>query len=722
MPRGPRPEDLFSLRVPTQVRISPDGSRIAFTVRSIAPRRDGYRHALWIVPADGSAPARPLTLGRRTDTSPRWSPDGRTLAFLSDRAAVFQAGGAADRPAPSEAPREGGVQAWLLPMDGGEARQVTRLPRDVTDVTWSPDGGSLCVVSASLSEAPLPKRTPEETPDPDIRQIDRLYYQLNGAGFTFDRPGKLWRIDLDSGAARRLTGGPADDSQPRWSPAGSRIAFVSSRHPDADLKYRQDVYLVGAEGGRVERLTAGRGDQFFDAPTWSPDGEWIAAVGQRNPAGAGSRGDVWRFRARAGEAGEDLTAEADLFADAGMNSDLLGAGGSAIHWSGDGRWITFAAAIDGSYELWRVEVETRRVERLTHDHHFLYGADQASVAGGARVASACVTATRAADIVVHELPARRLPSGASIDGHRLTDLMGEAWADIELVEPQERWHEVEGRRIQGWFLPAAGAAPGDPKPLVLEIHGGPQTLYGWSLIWEWQCLVAAGMSVYACNPRGSQGYGQAFAAANFGDWGTGPMADVMGGIDALVPDGLVETERLGVTGGSYGGYLTSWIIGHTDRFRAAITCRSVNDMTSQMETGDIAGPQFGYLEYGASPWQDPELYRRESPLTYASNIRTPLLIQHSEKDLRTPIGQAEQLFTVLRSLKRPVRLMRVPDETHELTRSGTPFRRVDNLILIRDWFRHYLVDGATRLPRARPPRRDRSSRGHGDGGPRSHDC
>ncbi len=705
MTRAPRPDDLFDLRVPTQVRLSPDGSQVVFTVRSSAPKLDGYRYALWIVAADGSTPARPLTLGRRSDTAPRWSPDGRSLAFLSDRAAVFQAAGAADRPAAVEAPKEGGTQVWLLPMDGGEARQVTRLPRDVSDIAWSPDGRSLCVVSAALTEVPEPRKAPEAVPDPDIRQIDRLFYELNGAGFTYDRPGQLWRIDLESGAARRLTSGPADDGQPRWSPDGLRIAFISSRHRDADLTFQQDVYVVPSDGGRVERITAGRGEQLFDAPAWSPDGGWIAVVGHRHPAKAGSRGDVWRFRATPQDRGEDLTADADLFADAGMNSDLLGAGGSAIHWSGDGRWITFAAPIEGTYELWRVEVETRRIERLTEDRHFLYGADQAVVAGGARVASACVTATRAADIVVHDLPAEPLMDGARIVGHRLTDLMGEAWADIELVEPQSRWHEADERRIQGWFLPAAGTAPGSPKPLVLEIHGGPQTLYGWSLMWEWQCLVAQGISVYASNPRGSQGYGQDFAAANFGDWGTGPMADVMAGIDGLIADGLADPDRLGVTGGSYGGYLTSWIIGHTDRFRAAVTCRSVNDMTSQMETGDIAGPQFGNLEYGANPWQDPDMYHRESPLTYAPAIHTPLLIQHAEKDLRTPMGQAEQLFTVLRSLKRPVRLMRVPDETHELTRSGTPFRRVDNLILIRDWFRHYLVDGATRLPPARPPRR-----------------
>jgi Tol biopolymer transport system component len=353
MPRAPRPDDLFNLRVPTQVRISPDGSQVAFTARSVAPKRDGYRNAIWIVPADGSAPARPLTLGRKSDTAPRWSPDGRTLAFLSDRASVFQAAGAADRPAPSEAPKEGGTQVWLLPMDGGESRQVTRLPRDVSDVTWSPDGRSLCVVSASLTEAALPHHAPEETPQPDIRQIDRLMYELNGAGFTYDRPGQLWRIDLETGAARRLTSGPADDGQPRWSPGCTRIAFTSARHRDADLTWRQDVYLVGAEGGRVERLTAGRGEQVFDAPAWSPDGAWIAAVGHRNPAKAGSRGDVWRFRATAGQAGENLTEEADLFADAGMNSDLLGAGGSPIHWSGDGRWITFSADRRQLTSFWR---------------------------------------------------------------------------------------------------------------------------------------------------------------------------------------------------------------------------------------------------------------------------------------------------------------------------------------------------------------------------------
>jgi len=288
---------------------------------------------------------------------------------------------------------------------------------------------------------------------------------------------------------------------------------------------------------------------------------------------------------------------------------------------------------------------------------------------------------------------------------RLTDLNADILTEIELVEPEERWSRVDGRDIQGWYIAprptdetGARTATTRPAPLVLEIHGGPHTLYGWSPFLEFQVLAAAGIGVYYANPRGSEGYGEAFNAANFRDWGDGPTRDVMAGVDALVDEGCADADRLGVTGGSYGGYLTSWIVGHTTRFRAAITCRSVNDLTSQMSTGDIAGPEFGRMELGAAPWEDVELYRAQSPITYAQNMRTPLLIQHSEKDLRTTIGQAEQLFTVLRTLRRPVRMMRVPDETHELTRSGTPFRRVENLVQVRAWFAHFLVDRRRNLP------------------------
>jgi len=369
----------------------------------------------------------------------------------------------------------------------------------------------------------------------------------------------------------------------------------------------------------------------------------------------------------------------------------------------DGRSLIFHAPIEGSYELWRVRLPQGRggeagVERLTRGSHYLSRFTTATLAGGGqRVAALLADAASAPEVCVLEV-AQAVPGRGGIRPRTLTTLGADAWPDVELVQPQGRWHESDGRRVQGWFYQAPGVRRG---PLVVQIHGGPATLYGHSLMWEWQSMLAAGLSVYACNPRGSEGYGQEFLSANFRDWGDGPMRDVIVGVDSLIADGLADPQRLGVTGGSYGGYLTTWIIGHTDRFAAAVTCRSVSDMTSEMLSGDIAGPLFGRYEYGANPWEDPELYRLHSPLTYAPRIRTPLLIQHSEKDVRTPITQGEELFTVLRSLRRPVRFMRVPDETHELTRSGKPHRRVENIERIRDWFVHFLVEGRRRLPPAR---------------------
>jgi dipeptidyl aminopeptidase/acylaminoacyl peptidase len=286
-----------------------------------------------------------------------------------------------------------------------------------------------------------------------------------------------------------------------------------------------------------------------------------------------------------------------------------------------------------------------------------------------------------------------LQDGAG-EPHRLTSFNADVLAELTLREPVERHVTVDGRDIQGWLLPAGSGA----RPTVVEIHGGPHTLYGWSPVWEFQVLAANGMSVFYSNPRGSEGYGQDFNDANHRDWGPGPMEDVLAGVDALVADGLADRQRLGLTGGSYGGYLTNWIVAHDDRFRAAMTCRCVSDMSMLFLTGDISGGDWGIQEFDETPWSDPAYYREISPLSYASRITTPLLIQHSENDIRTTVGQAEALFTVLRSHKRPVRLLRVPEETHELTRSGTPFRRIENLEIVLDWFRHFLVAGKGGMP------------------------
>jgi len=703
MSRAPQAADLYALRVPVEVRLSPDGRQVVYCLKETAPDKDGYRMSLWLVPSDGSAPARRLTLGRKKDSGPRWSPDGRTLAFLSDRGAVLDEGGASDRPKPvdeGDKSKPGGTQVWLLPMDGGEARQLTRLPEDVGALSWGPDGKRLCVVSAATEAEPKPKRRKlGDAPERDARIIDRLQYMSNGEGFTYDKAPNLWIVDVADGAARRLTSSPSRDEDPQWSPSGKRICFVSNRHADSDLTWRADLYLIDADGGDIVRVTGGRGERYFGLPAWSPDGRWIACVGNRLPAGGGSRDDLWRFRPLAKQAGENLSGESDLGVSAALGSDLAGTPAPHIFWAGNGGSILFAAPTEGSYELWRVGVEDRRVERLTEGSHAITRPHAVPLKEGMRVAAVRVSGHEAPDVVVVDVRAMgdRRPSPAA--PRQLTHLMADAWGDVSIVRPVTRWHEVDGRRIQGWFLEAP-RRDGKPAPLVVEIHGGPSTLYGWSMFWEWQVMVGQGISVYACNPRGSQGYGQDFNHANFRDWGDGPMRDVMGGVDSLIADGLADPDRLGVTGGSYGGYLTSWIVGHTDRFKAAVSCRAVNDMAGEMLSGDIAGPLFGKFEYGRNPWEDPDIYRLHSPLTYAEDIHTPLLIQHAEEDLRCPITQAEQLFTVLRSLKRLVRLMRVPHESHELTRSGAPFRRVENIERITDWFRHFLIDGKRGLPPA----------------------
>jgi acylaminoacyl-peptidase len=379
-----------------------------------------------------------------------------------------------------------------------------------------------------------------------------------------------------------------------------------------------------------------------------------------------------------------------------MNSDVVPGEDARVVASADGRWLTFQAPREGAMELFRIATADGRVEQLTSGHHYVSAFDQVEAK---RAGSASAIAwLRSSPTELSDVWLRTGSAGAP---RRLTDLNREVFAEVELREPVERSVTVDGRTIQGWFLAPhgqGGRRRSVASPVVTEIHGGPHTLYGWAPMLEFQVLAASGMGVYFSNPRGSEGYGRAFNEANIRDWGPGPMRDVVAGVETLIADGLADPERLGVTGGSYGGYLTNWIVAHDNRFAAAMTCRSVSDMTMLMLTGDISSGFWSKYEFGATPWDDPAYFREISPITYADRIRTPLLIQHSERDLRTTIGQAEALFTVIRSKKRPVRLLRVPEETHELTRSGAPFRRAENLAVVRDWFRHYLVDGKRGLP------------------------
>jgi dipeptidyl aminopeptidase/acylaminoacyl peptidase len=706
MPRPPRPDDLTRFRIPTDPRLSPDGTQIAFVVKTSAPRQDGYRHAIWLVPADGSRPARQVTLGAKNDRVPRFSPDGQTLAFLSDRRTAVE-----DDPKAPKDPkdREDVVQVHLLPLDGGEARRLTDLPRGVDGAEWSPDGHRFVVSTASHGatreederrRGKADKRPPGSPPESDYRFVDRLGYLFNGQGFVYDQVAHLWIVDAETGEARRLTDGPTPEEEPVWSPDGTGIAFVANRRRDHDLRFRRDIFVVDVDTRKTTAITAG-GESVFGSLVWLPDGKTIAALGGRLPANT-YRFDIWLFAADGSDAradgGRNISDPHDLMPGSGMNSDLTIGEPARLIPSPDGRSILFLAPINGSYELWRIAVADGRTECLTDGQHYISSFDvvPAGRHGDVRAAFIRSAPTELPEVHVAEIAAatRRDRTPRSLALRRVTELNSEVAAEVELRAALDRRWTVDGREIQGWLIPAGNRR----QPLVTEIHGGPHSLYGWSPVWEFQILAANGMSVFYPNPRGSEGYGRAFNEANLGDWGPGPMKDVLAGIDALVADGLADPNRLGLTGGSYGGYLTNWILAFDQRFAAGFTARSVSDMLMLFLTGDISGGEWGEQEFGRVPWLHPDYYREISPLTYAHQIRTPLLIQHSEKDLRTTVGQAEALFTVLRSHRRPVRLMRVPDETHELTRSGTPFRRVENLVQVRDWFRHFLVEGKTSLP------------------------
>jgi dipeptidyl aminopeptidase/acylaminoacyl peptidase len=558
------------------------------TLQSVTPTYDAYTQAIWLVPTDAIADGEPrrLTIGSRNDHYPRFSPDGRWLAFISDRR--LQTEQEPSRPKETK-DREDKDQVHVLPMDGpGEARRITDLPRGVEAFEWSPDGRRLVVVSTSHgatqeadARARGMRRKPrnDEPPDSDYRFIDRLNYMVNGPGFQYDRIRHLWLVDVASGEASRLTDGPVSDLEPAWSPDGRRIAFVSERQRDHDLAHRPQIHVVDVRDRSTHAVTGGP-RSMFGTPTWLPDGQTIAALGSKLEGRGGSRDDIWLFPADGSEAsadgGRNLSGRHDLMPGAGVASDVTKGEPAQLIPTEDGAAIDVLAPIDGSYELWRISTDDGAARRLTTGRHHLSSFDAVPRGKRTRYVYLRSTPTEPPELWLRDADARV---------HQLTRFNAELLDDLTLVEPVERRSEVDGRSIQGWFMPGGGKR----GPLVTQIHGGPHSLYGWPPFWEFQLLAAEGIGVFYCNPRGSQGYGQDFNDGNHRDWGPGPMRDVLAGVDALVADGLADPKRLGLTGGSYGGYLTNWIIGHDDRFRAAMTCRSVSDMSMLFLTGDISG-------------------------------------------------------------------------------------------------------------------------------------
>jgi len=642
---GMVPTDVYRLAGAGDPRLSPDGSRVASVRWWIDGDANEYRSQIRIGPADGSSPARRLSsapAGRQAE--PRWSADGRRLAFTC----------AAGRDP---------AQLYVAAARGGEPARLTDLAESVGEIAWSPDGRQI----AFSARVQLPALREEDERRRPPRRISRLGYKLDSVGWTSDRRRQLFTVPADGSAPpTQITGGDFEHSEPAWSPDGARIAFTSARDPDWDISTVADIFVVDAGGGEPRRVTAG--DATCGSPVWSPDGTEIAHLYWPGVMDSPRHGQVAVVPAGGGER-RVLTASLD------RNCAPYPSPGRP-QWDGDR--IVVCVEDRGNVHVYEVAAGGGSPPRPLVDGELAVTGFHTE--GGALVHTASHS-TAPAELFC----GRRQLTRA---GRRLT--LGR-----ELVAPERFQAESGGGEVDAWMVRPAGFQEGRRYPLLLSIHGGPFSQYGSAFMDEFQVWAGAGYAVAYSNPRGSSGYTEAWGRANRGPveggpgWGSVDYEDVMAVVDAaLARFPFCDPGRLGVLGGSYGGYMTSWIVGHSERFQAACSERALNSFVSQWGSSDIGWDLSAYT--GGFQFEHMQAHLDCSPTTYADRITTPLLILHSEDDLRCNVEQAEQLFTTLRILRRPVEMVRFGAESHELSRSGSPVHRVQRFEVILDWFDRHL--------------------------------
>jgi dipeptidyl aminopeptidase/acylaminoacyl peptidase len=623
-------------------QLSPDGSQIVFTRRWTDKVNDKYESDVWIMNADGSR-QRFLVKG----SSPQWSPDGRRIAYV----------------APGQ---PGGAQIFVKWMDSGEETQLTHLERGPSNLEWSPDGHRIAFTMNVPSRQEFTVRMPQRPAgakwvDPP-RVIDRLDYRADTVGMRPEGFTHIFVIPDTGGTPRQLTEGNYNHGAPEWTPDSQHLVFSGLRKADAEYAWREsEIYSLALADGRITQLTDRRGPD--SGPAVSPDGRLIAYTGYDQTD------DTY------------IVSKLYVMDIDGKNRRVLTEGfdrsPARPMWAHDGSGIYFTSEDRGSDNLYFVALRGGAPQAVTQGVQQL---QVTSITKNGMAAGVLSNPTEPGDVVAFSLK--------SPTPRKLTDVNGDLLEGRKLGAQEEIWYDsVGGKKVQGWIVKPPDFDPSKKYPLMLYIHGGPHGMYGVGFNFEFQNHAAEGYVVLYTNPRGSTGYGQEFGNAIKFNYPGEDYDDLMNGVDAVIKKGYIDERNLFVCGGSGGGVLTSWIVGHTNRFAAAVVMKPVVNWYSFVGTTDSAD---WYYNFKKLPWEDPSEHLRRSPITYVGNVKTPTMLMTGELDLRTPMEQTEQYYRALKLRKVDTLMVRIQDEYHPYNASPRhPSNRLAQILYLRGWFEKY---------------------------------
>jgi dipeptidyl aminopeptidase/acylaminoacyl peptidase len=661
-----RPMDVFELEWAEDPRISPDGTRVVYVRRFMDVMRDRRRAQIWMLNADGSA-HRPIEASERDCSTPRWSPDGARLSYVCQHNSQ--------------------AQIFVRWMDSGQTAVITRLVQGPSNVTWSPDGRQLAFTMLVPAEprpmAQMPRAPQGAEWAPPPRVIDQVVYRVDGAGYLEPGFSHVFVVPADGGSPRQLTSGAFHhQGEPAWTPDGRHLIISANRRPDWELEpLDSELHEIDVATGAMRALTRRDGPDI--APAVSPDGRHIAYLGFDDTRQSYRINRLYVLERASGKVREHAAALDRSFGDAIWSADSRG-----VYVSYDDRGATRIALVplSGAPGVLAGDLGGTSIDRP-------YGGGSFTVARTGAIAYTVAAPHRLADVAV--LRGRGTP-------RRLTALNDDLLGHKRLGAVEEIWFESshDRRRVQGWVVTPPDFDPGKKYPLLLEIHGGPFANYGPRFSADCQLYAAAGYVVLYVNPRGSSSYGEEFGNLIHHAYPGNDYDDLISGVDAVIARGYVDPARLYVTGGSGGGVLTSWIVGKTDRFRAAVVAKPVINWSSFVLTADFTNFFYRYW-FPGPPWEHPEQYHARSPLSLVGNVTTPTMLLTGEHDYRTPISESEQLYQALKLRKVETVLVRIPGASHSI--DARPSQLIAKALHVLAWFDRHGGQGDAAAPPAPGP-------------------